>query len=68
MVGYIKGKSAILIARQFAGRQRNFVGENFWAWGYFVSTVGLDEAIVRNYIRQQEAIDAHYEQMKFQKF
>lgn len=68
VVGYIKGKSAILIARQFAGRQRNFVGENFWARGYFVSTVGLDEAIVRNYIRQQEAIDAHYEQMKFQKF
>ena len=68
VVGYIKGKSAILIARQFAGRQLNFVGENFWARGYLVSTVGLDEAIVRNYIRQQEAIDAHYEQMKFQKF
>ncbi len=64
IVGYIKGKSAILIARNFAGKRRNFTGEHFWARGYFVSTVGLDETIVRNYIRQQESIDAHYEQMR----
>ncbi len=65
VVGYIKGKSAILIARQFSGRQRNFTGENFWARGYYVSTVGLDEKIVREYIKQQQETDAHYEQMKF---
>ena len=46
-VGYLKGKSAILIARRFGGRERNFTGEVFWARGYFVSTVGLDEAVVR---------------------
>jgi putative transposase len=64
VVGYIKGKSAIQIARQFGGRQRNFTGENFWARGYFVSTVGLDEAMVRAYIRDQEKEDERYEQMK----
>jgi putative transposase len=62
VVGYLKGKSAIAIARKFRGKQRNFTGENFWARGYFVSTVGLDEEIVRNYIRHQEETDAHYEQ------
>ncbi len=65
VVGYLKGKSAIQIARQFGGRQRNFTGENFWARGYFVSTVGLDEGMVRAYIRNQEAEDQRYEQMKF---
>lgn len=64
IVGYLKGKSAIAIARQFSGRERNCTGENFWARGYFVSTVGLDEATVRAYIRNQEAEEARYEQIK----
>ena len=64
VVGYIKGKSAIHIARKFAGRQRNFTGENFWARGYFVSTVGLDENMVRAYIRNQEHEDERYDQLK----
>jgi putative transposase len=64
VVGYMKGKSAIQIARKYGGRVRNFTGENFWARGYYVSTVGLDEEIVRAYIRNQEAEDARYEQMK----
>ncbi len=63
VVGYMKGKSAIQIARRFAGRQRNFTGENFWARGYFVSTVGLDEAMVRAYIRNQEQEDERYDQL-----
>jgi putative transposase len=67
VVGYIKGKSAIQIARKYGGRQRNFTGENFWARGYYVSTVGLDEAMVRAYIRNQEAEDERYEQMKLLK-
>lgn len=66
VVDYIKGKSAIQIARQFGGRQRNFTGENFWARGYFVSTVGLDEEVVRAYIRNQEAEDARYDQMRLE--
>ena len=64
VVGYLKGKSAITIARQFGGRTKNFTGESFWARGYFVSTVGLDEAMVRAYIRNQEQDDARYDQMK----
>jgi putative transposase len=64
VVGYIKGKSAIQIARQFGGRPRNFTGENFWARGYFVSTVGLDEEMVKAYIRNQEVEDERYDQMK----
>ena len=64
VVGYIKGKSAIAIARRFGGRARNFTGEVFWATGYFVSTVGLDEARVRAYIRSQEQEDERYDQMK----
>ena len=64
VVGYIKGKSAISIARRFMGRNRNFAGENFWARGDFVSTVGLDEEMVRAYIRQQEKEDEHYDQLK----
>jgi putative transposase len=64
VVGYLKGKSAIAIARQFRGKERNFTGENFWARGYFVSTVGLDEATVRAYIRTQEAEEARFDQMK----
>jgi len=64
VIGYIKGKSAISIARGFMGKTRNFTGENFWARGYFVSTVGLDEDVVRAYIRHQEKEDERYEQMK----
>jgi putative transposase len=64
VVGYIKGKSAITIARRFAGRTKNFTGEVFWARGYFVSTVGLDEQMVREYIRNQEQDDERYDQMK----
>ena len=64
VVGYIKGKSAIAIARKFGGRTRNFTGEVFWARGYFVTTVGLDEEMVRAYIRNQEQEDERYDQMK----
>jgi putative transposase len=64
VVGYIKGKSAITIARRFMGRARNFTGEVFWARGYFVSTVGLDEDMVRAYIRHQDNEDERYDQMK----
>ncbi len=64
LVGYLKGKSAIAIARQFKGRQGNFNGEPFWARGYFVSTVGLDEEMVRVYIRNQEKADEHREQLR----
>ena len=64
VVGYIKGKSAIAIARHFGGRSRNFTGEVFWVRGYFVSTVGLEEAMVRAYIRNQEEEDERYDQMK----
>ena len=64
VVGYLKGKSAIQIARKFGGRQKNFTGEHFWARGYFVSTVGLDENMVRAYIRNQEEEDERYDQMK----
>ena len=64
VVGYIKGKSAIHIAREYAGRKRNFVGQNFWARGYYVSTVGRDETVVREYIRQQEQEDRRQEQLR----
>jgi len=64
VVGYIKGKSAIHIAREFAGRKRNFVGQHFWARGYFVSTVGRDETVIRDYIRQQEQEDRRQEQLR----
>jgi len=64
VVGHLKGKSAIQIACLFRGKERNFTGENFRARGYFVATVGLDEATVRAYIRNQEEDDAKYDQMK----
>jgi putative transposase len=64
VVGFLKGKSAISIARNL-GRKRNFTGESFWARGYFVSTVGLDEETVREYIRNQEEEEERLEQMKF---
>lgn len=62
VVGYLKGKCAIEIAKNFKGKQRNFNGEHFWARGYFVSTVGLDEEVVREYIRNQEKNDSNRDQ------
>ena len=64
VVGFMKGKSAIYVARNFGGRQRNFVGENFWARGYYVSTVGKDEEMIKAYIRNQETEDQKLEQLK----
>jgi putative transposase len=66
VVGYIKGKSAISIARNFTGRRRNFTGENFWARGYFVCTVGLDEEAVKKYIREQEKEDERLDQLSLE--
>ena len=63
VVGYIKGKSAIAIARNYMGRQKNFTGQNFWARGYYVSTVGRDEQTIRQYIREQEAEDKRLDQL-----
>jgi len=67
IVGFIKGKSAISIARQFMRKTKNFTGENFWARGYFVSTVGLDEGVVKAYIREQEKEEERYEQLSLWK-
>jgi len=64
VVGFIKGKSAIQIARNFQGRKKNFVGQHFWARGYYVSTVGKDENAVREYIQKQEKEDKRLEQLK----
>ena len=64
VVGYIKGKSAIAIARTYVGRRQNFSGQNFWARGYYVSTVGRDEAVIRAYIQNQEQEDQRLEQLK----
>jgi putative transposase len=63
VIGYLKGKSAIHLARVYGGRKRNFVGQHFWARGYFVSTVGRDEATVRDYIRRQEQEDKRLEEL-----
>ncbi len=64
VIGYIKGKSAIHIARNYVGRRKNFTGEHFWARGYYVSTVGLDEGVVRQYIQQQEVEDQRLDQLR----
>ena len=64
VMGFIKGKSAIHIARVYAGRRRNFVGQDFWARGYWVSTVGKNEAAVREYIQNQEKEDKRLEQLE----
>ena len=64
VMGFIKGKSAIHIARVYAGRRRNFVGQHFWARGYWVSTVGKNEAAVRQYIQNQEKEDKRLEQLE----
>ena len=63
VVGFIKGKSAIHLARVYGERKRNFVGQHFWARGYFVSTVGRDEAVIREYIRRQEEADTRLDQL-----
>lgn len=63
VVGYIKGKSAIHLARTYGERKRNFVGQHFWARGYFVSTVGRDDEVIRQYIRNQEKEDQRLEQL-----
>ncbi len=63
VIGYMKGKSAIHIARAYMGRRKNFTGQQFWARGYYVSTVGLDEEMVRSYIKKQEQEDKRLEQM-----
>ena len=64
VIGYIKGKSAIYIARTYAGKKRNFVGEQFWARGYFVSTVGKDEQMIKEYVRHQQAEDKRIDQLQ----
>ena len=63
VIGYVKGKSAIHLARVYGERRRNFVGQHFWARGYFVSTVGRDEAAIREYIKSQEKEDQRLEQL-----
>ena len=64
VVGYIKGKSAIHVARVYGEKKRNFVGQHLWARGYFVSTVGRDETVIRDYIRKQEGEDNRLDQMQ----
>ena len=64
VVGFIKGKSAIAIARNFMGRRQNYTGQSFWARGYYVSTVGRDEATIRDYIQHQEKEDQRLEQLE----
>ena len=63
VVGFIKGKSAIHLARVYGERKRNFVGQHFWARGFFVSTVGRDEEAIRAYIRSQEQEDQRLDQL-----
>jgi putative transposase len=64
VVGYIKGKSAIWIARNYAGRKRNFTGQHVWARGYYVSTVGSEEQVIRDYIGRQEQEDRRMDQLQ----
>ena len=65
VIGYMKGKSAIAVARQFAGKQQNFSGENLWARGYAVSTVGFDLEKVKDYIAHQEKLETEQEAGRF---
>jgi putative transposase len=67
VVGFIKGKSAIHLARMYAERKQNYVGQSFWARGYFVSTDGRDEASIRDYIRNQEQEDKRLDQLNMWK-
>jgi len=64
VVGCIKGKSAINIARRYMGHERNFTGQHFWARGYYVSTAGRDEEVVRKYIQKQQEFDQKLDQLK----
>ena len=64
VVGYIKGKSAIYVARNFGNRRKNFTGERFWARGYFVSTCGRDDEEIKEYIKHQEQEDKRIDQLK----
>lgn len=57
IVGFLKGKSSIWVAQHIAGRQKNFVGHKFWARGYFISTVGVNEDVIRKYVQNQESED-----------
>ena len=63
VIGYIKGKSAIAIARDFEGCQRNFTGRHFWARGYFVSTVGMNEEAIKKYVENQMSEDIRLDKM-----
>ena len=63
VIGFIKGKSAINIARTYIGRRKNFTGQSFWARGYYVSTVGHDEVVMRQYIRHQEEEERRLDQL-----
>ena len=62
VVAFIKGKSAIAVARNFGGRSKNFTGQHFWARGYHVSTVGRDEEAIRRYIKKHEEVDKRHDQ------
>jgi putative transposase len=62
VVGFIKGKSAIHLARVYGERKQKFVGQHFWAQGYMVSTIGRDETVIREYIRNQEQEDKRLDQ------
>ena len=64
VVGFMKGKSAIHVARTFMGRERNFTGQHFWARGYFVSTIGKDEKAIKEYIKKQEEEDQRLDQLR----
>ncbi len=66
VIGYSKGKSAIHWAGVYGERKRSFVGQHFWARGYFVSTVGRDEERIRAYIRNQEKEDERLDQLRLQ--
>lgn len=67
VVGFIKGKSAIYLARVYGERKQNIVGQHFWARGYRVSTVGRDEAVIQDYIRNQEQEDKRLDQLNLWK-
>lgn len=68
VVGYIKGKSAIHVARHFLKRERNYAGQNLWARGFFVDTVGRDTEVIRRYIQNQEAEDQRLDQLEIPEF
>ena len=65
VIGYLKGKSSIWVAQNVERKARNFLGHKFWARGYFVSTVGRDEEMIRAYIKNQEIADQQLDQLQF---